>query len=135
MFSRTLKYAVIGLAQLALRGGGPSPVRELARGAGIPYPFLAKLVPPLVRAGILISARGRGGGVRFGRPPERISLADIVRALEGEEYLWDCPFALDPCPGKRECPLAPLWDPVREELVRFLERTTLADIARGKEEE
>jgi Rrf2 family protein len=138
MFSRSAKYAVMALVELAARGGkNPVQIRELARAAGIPYPFLSKLVPPLVRAGILSSTRGKKGGVRFARPPAQVSLAQVIRAVEGDAFFQDCPFVLSPCQGKGECALSPVWDPVREKITKFLEETTLAEIAEkrgGKDE-
>lgn len=130
MFSRTAKYAVMALVELAGRGnGGPVRVKTLAAAAGVPQSFLAKLVHRLVRAGILSSARGKGGGIAFAHPPEEITLAQVIRAVEGERPFDDCPFLPDPCPGLQDCPLFELWDPVREELVAFLENTTLAQVA------
>ncbi|HNR24757.1 MAG TPA: Rrf2 family transcriptional regulator [Candidatus Bipolaricaulis anaerobius] len=123
------KYAILTLIRLAARGGGPATVRELAADGPVPEPYLAKLVPPLVRAGILASARGRGGGIALARPAEEISLAEIIRVTEGEASFRECPFEVDPCPGNPDCPLAQVWDPVRDEVVDFFERTTIGSLA------
>ena len=133
MFTKASKYAILALVALAAQGGGPVQIRTLAAVSGVPRPFLAKLIPHLVRAGIITSARGRRGGIAFARPPTGISLAQVIRAVEGERLFLDCPFTVSPCRGRRRCPLAPLWDPVREELVAFLEDTDLAQVARLKE--
>ena len=133
MFSRTAKYAILALVALAAQGDGPVQIRTLAAASGVPRDFLAKLIPLLVRAGIITSTRGRRGGISFARPPTGISLAQVIRAVEGERVFADCPFSTAPCHGRRGCPLAPLWDPVREELVAFLEDTDLAQVARVKE--
>jgi len=61
LYSLTTKYSVIALVELA-RGNGQMRVKEIAEARGIPPYFLAKLVPPLVRAGILSSMRGRPVG-------------------------------------------------------------------------
>ncbi|GAB4308327.1 MAG: Rrf2 family transcriptional regulator [Candidatus Bipolaricaulota bacterium] len=128
-FSLSSKYAILTLVRLAAAGGGPVTVRDLASDGSIPEPYLAKLVPPLVRAEILSSARGRGGGISLARPAEEISLADIIRVMEGSAALQECPFEPEPCPGRPDCPLSPVWDPLRDKVVRFLEQTTLGSLA------
>lgn len=135
-FSRSAKYAILTLLRLAANGGGPLTVAELATDGQVPRAYLAKLVPQLVRAGLLASSRGRGGGVSLARPPEEIALAEVIQATDGPAFLQDCPFDPDPCPGKPHCPLAPLWDPLREKILAFLEETTLASLAaRVRDEE
>lgn len=128
-FSQSSKYAILTLVRLTAAGGGPVTVRDLAADGSIPEPYLAKLVPPLVRAELLASSRGRGGGISLARPAAEITLADIIRVTEGNAALQECPFEPDPCPGKPDCPLAPVWDPLREKLVSFLQHTTLASLA------
>ncbi|QAA76491.1 MAG: hypothetical protein BIP78_0725 [Candidatus Bipolaricaulis sibiricus] len=128
-FSLSSKYAILTLVRLAAAGGGPVTVRDLAADGSIPEPYLAKLVPPLVRAEILSSTRGRGGGIALARPADTISLAEIIRVTEGNAALQECPFDPDPCPGKADCPLSSVWDPLRERVVRFLEQTTLDSLA------
>ena len=137
LYSLTTKYAVIALVELASHDG-PTPVRDIAQARGIPPHFLAKLIPPLVRAGILSSTRGKNGGISFARAPEEVSLADVVRTLEGDRYFQECVFELFPCAGSVNCPLHDVWDPLRDEITQFLEDTTIKSVAdklsRAKEE-
>jgi len=128
LYSLTTKYAVIALVELASREG-PVPVKEVAQARDIPPYFLSKLVPPLVRAGILRSTRGKNGGVSFARSPETVTLADIVRVIEGDGYFSECIFELDKCVGDPNCPLHNVWDPLRDEITRFLKETTVKGVA------
>lgn len=86
MLSITTKspYAVSALAELG-RGGdhGPVPIGELARRREIPVQFLEQLFATLRRAGILRSYRGVKGGYSFARPPETISVLEVVELLDG----------------------------------------------------
>ncbi|MGY4706479.1 RrF2 family transcriptional regulator [Candidatus Bipolaricaulota sp. J31] len=136
MFSQAVKYAVSSLIELALRGEkGPVKIRDLAHDLGIPYPFLAKIFPELVRAGIVVSTRGRGGGVRFARSPNEVSLADVIRAIEGDRFFDDCLLNLDPCEGHEEaCPYMNLWDPVRDRVREFMESLTIGELAERRKE-
>lgn len=77
-------YAVRALAELARTGGaGPVPIGEIARRRDIPVQFLEGLFATLRRAGILVSQRGVKGGYSFARPPEELTVLDVVEALEG----------------------------------------------------
>lgn len=121
------KYAILALEELARRRSFAS-VQEIADTMEIPQAYLAKLVPLLVRMGILTSQRGRGGGVSLAKPAEMITLKEIIEAVEGPTSLQDCPFELSPCPGNPGCPLYPVWDPLRERIVEFLSQTSLAEV-------
>ncbi|MFN2615687.1 MAG: Rrf2 family transcriptional regulator [Thermoleophilaceae bacterium] len=77
-------YAVRALAELARRGGTtPVPIAEIARTRDIPVQFLEGLFATLRRAGILQSQRGVKGGYSFARPPEDLTVLEVVEALEG----------------------------------------------------
>jgi Rrf2 family cysteine metabolism transcriptional repressor len=78
-------YAVRALAELARRGQAtPVPIGEIARAREIPVQFLEGLFATLRRAGILQSQRGVKGGYSFARPPEEITVLEVVELLEGE---------------------------------------------------
>lgn len=78
-------YAVRALAELARRGQAtPVPIGEIARARDIPVQFLEGLFASLRRAGILQSQRGVKGGYSFARPPEEITVLEVVELLEGD---------------------------------------------------
>ena len=72
------------------RDGDPLPARRLAEFYGLPEAYLAKLLKALVRAGLLTAASGPRGGFRLARPPEEITVADVVEAVEGRGALFQC---------------------------------------------
>jgi len=77
-------YALRALIELASRaGGGPVSAEELGRAQEIPHNFLQAILADLRRAGIVISQRGQAGGWRMARPPEDVSVADVIRAVDG----------------------------------------------------
>jgi len=87
MISITSKspYAILALAELARIGGeAPVPIGELARRRDVPVQFLEQLFAALRRAGILASQRGVKGGYRFARPPESVTVLEVVELLDGE---------------------------------------------------
>ena len=77
-------YAVRALTELARSGGaGPVPIGEIAKRRDIPVQFLEGLFATLRRAGVLQSQRGVKGGYSFARPPEEVTVLEVVEALEG----------------------------------------------------
>lgn len=85
MISVTAKsrYAIVAMAELARSGDAPVPIATVAERRQIPVQFLEQLFSTLRRAGLLASQRGVGGGYRLARPPERISVLEVVQALDG----------------------------------------------------
>jgi len=73
-----------------LEGEAPVPTNKLAASFEVPAAYLNKCLQALVRAGILISSAGIGGGFRLARRPEKISLLDVVVAIEGPEPAFRC---------------------------------------------
>ncbi len=77
-------YALRALIELASRAdGGPVSAEELGRAQEIPHNFLQAILADLRRAGIVISQRGQSGGWRMARPAEDVSVADVIRAVDG----------------------------------------------------
>ncbi|MDX1396704.1 MAG: Rrf2 family transcriptional regulator [Gemmatimonadota bacterium] len=135
IYSRACEYAILGLTVLADRPRDTWTLRsEIAETAGLPYPFAGKILQDLVRAGLLESVRGRGGGYRLAKAPEDIHLIDIRRAIDGTDDLDACAVGLDPCSDETPCPLHHDFKRVRETIREYLTATTLAQVAGGRRE-
>ena len=114
---------------LALQPPGTlSPVREIAKQTGLPEPYLAKIVRQLAAAGLVRAFRGPGGGVALVQSAQAISLWAIVRAIEGPVETEWCVLGLQPCSADRLCPIHLQYAPLRAEMQRLLEETTLATL-------
>jgi len=130
IYSTSSKYAVMALIFLAVhQNDRPVQIREISESTGIPRHFLAKLVQTLVKAGILSSTKGRGGGIKFVRSPKEITIAEVVRVIDGQQAFQNCIFGLQSCDGTRNCPIHPMWGPTRDKIIDFLENTTVAELA------
>ena len=85
MITREADYALRVVLYLSGRRGdpdaGPVSAAEVAREMDIPYRFLRKLINRLVRVGLLVSRRGKGGGIALRRPPARITLLQVANAM------------------------------------------------------
>jgi Rrf2 family transcriptional regulator, iron-sulfur cluster assembly transcription factor len=130
IFSNATEYAIRGLSELAARGvNGPVMLDDLVVGTDLPRDFLAKIFQKLVRAGILRSAKGRGGGFCLAKPQHEVNLIDIVEAIEGPQLLDACVVGLEKCNDQMPCSQHDLYKPIRQRLKDYLRTTTLADLA------
>jgi Rrf2 family protein len=124
-------YALRALAELANADPGPMKAEQIARAQGIPPKFLENILLELRHAGIVLSQRGAEGGYRLGRPPAEITLADVIRVVDG-------PLAnvrgLRPESLEYAGPAGPLyqvWIALRANMRAVLECVTLDDLRSG----
>jgi Rrf2 family iron-sulfur cluster assembly transcriptional regulator len=130
IFSRATEYAIRGLSELAGRTrGGTFMLDDLIAGANLPRDFLAKIFQRLVKAGILHSCKGRGGGFSLVRPPHEVTLMHIMEAIEGPQPVDICAVGMGRCSDTMPCPQHHLYKPIRLRLKEYLTTTTLADLA------
>jgi Rrf2 family transcriptional regulator, cysteine metabolism repressor len=136
MFSTKAEYGVRVMAHLARNNGAdPIPLGSIADAEGLPLAYLEHLVQRLRRADLVESRRGAHGGYSLARPAGEITMAEVVRALEGEIAPIEC-ITADPdgtlvCvrEGDEPCPTKLLWTRVQGSIVRTLKDMTLADLA------
>ncbi|MCX7624554.1 MAG: Rrf2 family transcriptional regulator [Thermomicrobium sp.] len=130
MLSRTSRYALLAAIVLAQRPGEWLTARQLALATGIPANYLTKILHAMARARLLRSQRGREGGFRLARPPDRIALMEIVSLFEEPNFASYCLLGTGACPADRPCVAHARWLGVIEAVSRFLDETTVAEIAR-----
>jgi Rrf2 family protein len=124
-------YAVRAAVELAAVGGLVN-AEQIAQAQDIPLNFLENILRDLRRAGIVESRRGQAGGYALARPAEQISVADVIRAVEGPlaNVRGQAPETLA-YPGAAE-KLRDVWVALRANIRAVLEGVTLADVARGE---
>ena len=137
MFSTKAEYGVRVMVELARRPTAePVPLAEIAERDGLPLAYLEHLVARLRKAGLVDSRRGSRGGYMLARPPQEITMAEVVEALEGSIAPIEC-ISQDPdgtivCAREADpehvCPTKLLWTRVRASIVSTLRETTLADL-------
>ena len=126
--SQTTGYAIRALTCLADDPDEQLFIQDIADRAGVPRPYLAKILKRLNEAALIESKRGYKGGVWLARPPENIALWDIALALEGDGFLSRCMLGCDTCSDRRDCPAHEFWDPERDRIANELTRITLAEV-------
>ncbi|HEX7072617.1 MAG TPA: Rrf2 family transcriptional regulator [Hyphomicrobiaceae bacterium] len=123
-------YGLRVLMRLADAPDQPSTTARIAEEFQIPYNHLAKVVQALARGGFVTTQRGAGGGIRLARPPESITLGEVVRYLEQRFALVEC-FRADggKCLLTPKCRLKPRLAAAREAFLDELDKTSLAECA------
>jgi len=130
IFSHATEYAIRGLSELAGRArGGMFMLDDLIAGTMLPRDFLAKIFQRLVRAGILNSCKGRGGGFSLARAPHEITIMNVMEAIEGPQPVDGCAVGMGRCSDGMPCPQHHLYKPLRLRLKEYLTTTTLADLS------
>lgn len=131
--SKRTDYATRAVLALAVAGGGPLKLEEIAAATDAPRSVLEQVMPALRSGGIVRSVRGPGGGYTLNRPPEEITLERVVRLFQGQ--LAPIGYATrshpDSAPELVAGTLRPVWEEVRDATIEILARTTFADLARA----
>ena len=125
-------YALRAAIELAAAGDGPVKGERIAQAQEIPLKFLENILLELRHAGIVRSQRGVEGGYWLARPAEEVSLAEVIRAVEGPIANVRGVGPQDVEYGGAAGRLREVWIAVRASLRSVLEETTVADLARGE---
>lgn len=132
MFSKACEYAikaVIFVAKEAL-AGRKTNVKQISEATDAPESFVAKILQPLSKKGILISNKGKQGGFSVDLDKiEKIKLIEIVLATDGPDILTRCVFGLDKCTSDQPCPFHFKYKKIRESLRDSLSEVSIYDMA------
>ena len=125
-------YAIRAMVELAAADGGPLKAERIAQAQEIPLKFLENIMADLRQGGLVRSQRGAEGGYWLAQPPDEISLAEVIRAVEGPiaNVRGLRPEQVEyggPAESLRE-----VWIAVRASLRSVLESVTVADLAAGR---
>ena len=133
--SKRGEYGIRALITLASQDGdGVVQIKEIAAREKIPVKFLEQILLALKNAGLVNSRMGSSGGYHLSRPPEQISLGQVVRILDGPLAPIRCvsqtAYEKCACPDEESCGLRMVMLDVRNAISSILDGTSLADVAR-----
>jgi Rrf2 family protein len=132
--SKRTQYCLRALYALARKHGeGPVLVVQLAEDEAIPRRFLEQILLSLKRSGLVLSKKGKGGGYYLAQPPDEITLANVIRLVEGPLAPLPCASETrfrqcDECVDVETCGTAIIMRQVRDAMASILEETTLASV-------
>jgi len=133
MLSQKARYALKALFTLAARPAGETVmIAEIAAEAGVPRKFLEQILLELKKRGIVHSHRGKHGGYALGRPPDKISFAEVIRVIDGPLALAPCASVTayrrcDDCVDEATCTLRRVLVAVRDATADILENRTIME--------
>jgi len=126
--SKLTDYATVVMTCLAAAGDGVMSAQALAERARLEVPTVSKLLKQLAQAGLVASSRGINGGYRLTRAPERISIADIVIAMEGPIGMTECSAHAGLCGHEPHCGVRVNWQRINQAISGALANVSLADM-------
>ena len=110
-----------------------TPISQISESQNIPKKFLEQILNDLKSGGFVESRRGPAGGYRLARPPQTLSLSEIIRHIEGALAPVSCVsqkfYEKCSCPDESRCALRSVMGEIREAIVRIADRITLADLS------
>ncbi|MGH9749868.1 MAG: RrF2 family transcriptional regulator [Candidatus Polarisedimenticolia bacterium] len=127
--TKGVEYAIEGVLYLARQGRGETAlIRDISRATSIPPTFLSKIFQRLASKGLIRSRRGFRGGFQLARPAGRITLREIIEALQGPIEFHRCLDHLRETGRKHRCHLRQVFAKVQRKVAVILEKTTVEDL-------
>ncbi len=109
-------------------------IKKLSEKLDISFHFLTKILQELTAAGLLESMKGPKGGVRLSKASHKISLQEVVVAIDGIEIFTECVLGLPGCGSEKPCPMHSMWAETRDDIEEVFRTTTLKDMSKkGKQ--
>jgi Rrf2 family protein len=132
--TRKGEYAIRGIVYLASRPADQvCLLSDIAAAVEVPPTFLAKIFQQFSKIGLVKSYRGTGGGFILGREPDKITLLEVVEAVEGPIIPNRCVISEGECHRDVTCNVHPVWVSVQEQVRDILAKVTLRDLAAKKQ--
>ncbi len=130
VITRATEYAIRTVIFLAKQPQGEIVLKkDICRTQNVSPAFLTKILQPLIKAGIVSSQRGVGGGFLLARDPQNINLLDLLEAEEGPLRLNHCLIEVGNCQRDAQCAAHQVWTEAQNEMVKVLEKHNIADLA------
>lgn len=127
MFSKTCEYAIRALIYIAQKSkdGNRIGIKEIASGIDSPEYFIAKILQDLSRRGFVQSAKGPNGGFYMDENNLKLSVADIVREMDGDKLFTGCGLGLKECSEDHPCPIHNDFKHIRQEIKDMLDNSKI----------
>ncbi len=137
MISNTCKYGIRAILYIAVNSDGEKKIgiKKISEDLNLPGPFLGKIMQTLAKNKILNSVKGPHGGFSLAKAPEKISLYDIVKIIDGDDVFHECLIGVKVCENNPEytdlCPFMEKSHKVREMLEKTFKEQTIGEFAKG----
>ena len=132
LITRNTDYAIRALYCIAEQKQEIISADQLVKSLDMPRPFLRKILQTLNKEGLLNSHKGKGGGFALAVPPEKITLASVMKIFQGPLKLNECTFKKKVCPNIKDCPLKKKIDEIEKEVILRLKAINLESLLINK---
>ncbi len=134
MISTRGRYALRVMLDLAQNGQNEYiPMKEVAERQELSLKYIERIMPSLVKEGLVEGVHGKGGGYRLAKKPEQYTVGDILRISEGDLSPVSClECGAEPCSRAENCKTLPMWKKLYETVNGFFNSITLKDLLEGK---
>lgn len=131
--SKLTDYGIVLLTHMAMAPAGKvHTAQDLAGASRVPLPTASKILKQLARAGLLVSHRGRKGGYTLARSADEVSVADVIRAIEGPIGITDCGTEVaGACSLEAICAARSRWGPISRAIAQALGGVRLSAMRPG----
>lgn len=126
--TREADYAVRCILLLSREAGRVISANEISKSMSIPKNFLAKILQRLSKKGILKSTQGIAGGFELAKPPEEISLLEVIEAIQGPSAINVCAIDNKNCSLSSTCVVHPIWVKLRRDIEEKLREENFAEL-------
>ncbi|MCX5751320.1 MAG: Rrf2 family transcriptional regulator [Candidatus Saganbacteria bacterium] len=120
-------YAIRLLVCLAA-GDCAGSSKQMAKKIEVPFNHVAKIVQKLVKGGILVTKKGKGGGIRLAKDPKKIKIRSVIDAVEGPLVLSECLLSADICRFNKKCKFRTCLLGLYKKMDNMLSKTTIAEL-------
>ena len=129
MFSKSCEYAIKAMLFVSQKSTAEVRigVKEIALGIDAPEYFIAKILQDLKKKKLVNSVKGPNGGFYMDKLNLKSSIADIVKAIDGDSIYKDCVIGLKACSEKKPCPVHFEYKEIKKHLISMLETSTIGD--------
>ena len=129
LFSRQCEYALQAILYLAAHPGDKLiPIKSVADKLQIPYHFVSKTLQMLAKSGLIYSQRGKQGGFCINEASGRVTLLQLIEAIDGRAFMEECVLGFRDCNSKDPCLLHDAWKKSRDEVGNILAKTSLKQL-------
>ena len=123
------EYAIRAMMHLAGEDSNINvQIQDISNKWDIPENFLRKIIPLLTKAGLVMSVRGSGGGIKLAKSSDKITALNVIEAVEGKIFLNKCLFSDDICERSDWCSMHEVWEEAQAKLKTVLSNKSIAQL-------
>ncbi|HOJ36962.1 MAG TPA: Rrf2 family transcriptional regulator [Ignavibacteriales bacterium] len=126
MLSTSCQYAIQSILYISTFGEKtPVPAKEIAEKLKLPKEFISKILQSLTKHEIIGSTKGINGGFYINKKTSEIKILDIIKIIDGEDFLEGCVLGFEGCSDENPCPIHQKWKMCKQDLLKLFSNETI----------